>query len=93
MSAYAQMTCGPCADTTPHRYTGDFWHCVACDFKRKDATITALADALWTHGWASGGAALNQWHSRMCPQSLPPAAAPCTCAAYREALRLAVRFP
>lgn len=57
--------------------------------KRKDATIKALADGLWRSGWVVHG----EWHSSRCPQSLPPAAAPCTCENQRTALRLCGRLP
>lgn len=56
----------------------------------KDAVIKALADALLRNGfWVDGG---KDWHSRRCPQSLPPAGAPCTCPDDRQALRLAGRL-
>ena len=49
------------------------------------ALVVELREELEAHGWtvASG------WHSRMCPQSLPPAAAPCTCGTARSAIEKA----
>lgn len=67
----------------------------ASDDQHREAlvTIKALADALWRSGRVVSGNDDGTWHSRHCPQWLPPAAAPCTCTAERAALRLAGRKP
>lgn len=36
------LECGPCADSTPHRYAGDMWCCLRCEATAQAAEIERL---------------------------------------------------